>query len=313
MKKIVIVLALVASLLAPSHAQAAETKFLGGPLTNLEQQGATINVQLSAVPEKAGLYMQQCIQSTSGARSEICNKAAELWISTSRGASFLPTDIIKFKPTGGFISGTTTVDCTVSKCGIFMRFDHTAGADLSEDQFIALSFKSEATGTMALPMDEITATINGVAVSTKTPITLGYRELATVSAVSKAGATLTYATLAPACALNGTQITPLKGVGECAVSVTSAGNATTAGVTAILPIYLALGVQTIPTIAANKSVTLPTKTNFGQKVKYKATGECSVKKNKLTAMKGKCTISARAKSQDELFGALKTKVVLKIK
>ena len=313
MKKIVIVLALVASLLAPSHAQAAETKFLGGPLTNLEQQGATINVQLSAVPEKAGLYMQQCVQSTSGARSEICNKAAELWISTSRGASFLPTDIIKFKPTGGFISGTTTVDCTVSKCGIFMRFDHTAGTDLSEDQFIALSFKSEATGTMALPMDEITATINGVAVSTKTPITLGYRELATVSAVSKAGATLTYATLAPACALNGTQITPLKGVGECAVSVTSAGNATTAGVTAILPIYLALGVQTIPTIAANKSVTLPTKTNFGQKVKYKATGECSVKKNKLTAMKGKCTISARAKSQDELFGALKTKVVLKIK
>lgn len=313
MKKIVIVLALVASLLAPSHAQAAETKFLGGPLTNLEQQGATINVQLSAVPEKAGLYMQQCIQSTSGARSEICNKAAELWISTSRGASFLPTDIIKFKPTGSFISGSTTVDCTVSKCGIFMRFDHTAGADLSEDQFIALSFKSEATGTMALPMDEITATINGVAVSTKTPITLGYRELATVSAVSKAGATLTYATLAPACALNGTQITPLKGVGECAISVTSAGNATAAGVTAILPIYLALGVQTIPTIAANKSVTLPTKTNFGQKVKYKATGECSVKKNKLTAMKGKCTISARAKSQDELFGALKTKVVLKIK
>ena len=313
MKKIVIVLALVASLLAPSHAQAAETKFLGGPLTNLEQQGATINVQLSAVPEKAGLYMQQCIQSTSGARSEICNKAAELWISTSRGASFLPTDIIKFKPTSGFISGTTTVDCTVSKCGIFMRFDHTAGADLSEDQFIALSFKSEATGTMALPMDEITATINGVAVSTKTPITLGYRELATVSAVSKAGATLTYATLAPACALNGTQITPLKGVGECAISVTSAGNATAAGVTAILPIYLALGVQTIPTIAANKSVTLPTKTNFGQKVKYKATGKCSVKKNKLTAMKGKCTISARAKSQDELFGALKTKVVLKIK
>lgn len=313
MKKIVIVLALVASLLAPSHAQAAETKFLGGPLTNLEQQGATINVQLSAVPEKAGLYMQQCVQSTSGARSEICNKAAELWISTSRGASFLPTDIIKFKPTGSFISGSTTVDCTVSKCGIFMRFDHTAGTDLSEDQFIALSFKSEATGTMALPMDEITATINGVAVSTKTPITLGYRELATVSAVSKAGATLTYATLAPACALNGTQITPLKGVGECAISVTSAGNATAAGVTAILPIYLALGVQTIPTIAANKSVTLPTKTNFGQKVKYKATGECSVKKNKLTAMKGKCTISARAKSQDELFGALKTKVVLKIK
>ena len=313
MKKIVIVLALIASLLAPSHAQAAETKFLGGPLTNLEQQGATINIQLSAVPTKAGLYMQQCLESTNGERPSICNKAAELWISTSPGALFLPTDLIKFRPTSSFISGTTTVDCTVSKCGIFMRFDRTAGTDLSEDQFIGLSFKSEATETVALPADEITATINGVAVSTRTPITLGYRELGTISATSKAGATLTYDTLVPACALNGTEITPLKGVGECAISVTSAGNATAAGTTAILPIYLALGVHTIPTIVAKKSVALAAKTNFGQKVTYKATGKCSVKKNKLTAMKGKCTITARAKGQDELFGALKTKVALKIK
>ena len=56
-----------------------------------------------------------------------------------------------------------------------MRFDRTAGTDLSEDQLIGLSFKSEATETVALPADEITATINGVAVSTRTPITLGYR------------------------------------------------------------------------------------------------------------------------------------------
>lgn len=313
MKKIVLVLALAASVLLPSSAQAVETKFVGGPLTNLESQGATINIQLSAVPAKAGLYIQQCVQAAAGVRPEICNKAVELWISTMRGASFAPTAAIVFKPTGSFVSGSTTVDCTVSKCGISMRFDHTAGGDFSEDQFIPLTFKSATTGTVVLPADEITATINGVAVSTRAPASLGYRQVATVAATSKAGAALTFATLAPACALNGKEITPLKGSGECAISVTSAGNATAAGVTAILPIRLTLGVQTIPTIAAKKSVALAAETNFGQKITYKASGSCSVKKNVLTAKKGKCTINASAAGQDGLFDAIEKKVVLRIK
>ena len=313
MKKIVLVLALAASVLVPSGAQAAETKFVGGPLTNLEAQGAVINIQLSAVPAKAGLYIQQCVQSTSGARPDICNKAVELWISTARGASFAPTAAIQFKPTASFISGTTTVDCTVSKCGIFMRFDHTAAGDLSEDQFIPLTFKSATAGTVVLPADEITATINGTAVSTRAPMSLGYRQVATVAATSKAGATLTYASLSPNCALNGREITPLKGSGECAISVTSAATATAAGVTAILPIRLTLGAQTIAAIPAKKSVKLATKTNFGEKVSYKASGSCSVKKSVLTAKKGKCTVTASAAGQDGLFGGLEKQVVLRIK
>ena len=313
MKKIVLVLALAASVLVPSGAQAAETKFVGGPLTNLEAQGAVINIQLSTVPTKAGLYIQQCVQSTSGARPDICNKAVELWISTARGASFAPTAAIAFKPTASFVSGSTTVDCTVSKCGIFMRFDHTAAGDLSEDQFIPLTFKSATAGTVVLPADEITATINGTAVSTRAPMSLGYRQVATVAATSKAGATLTYASLSPNCALNGREITPLKGSGECAISVTSAATATAAGVTAILPIRLTLGAQTIAAIPAKKSVKLATKTNFGEKVSYKASGSCSIKKSVLTAKKGKCTVTASAAGQDGLFAALEKQVVLRIK
>ncbi len=129
MKKLVHV-ALIAALLAPVSAQAAETKFVGGPLTNLDSQGATINITLSNVPAKGGLYIQQCLEAPAGTRPAICNKAVELWISSARGASFLPTDTIKFKPTGSFVSGATTVDCTVQKCGIFMRFDHTVASDL---------------------------------------------------------------------------------------------------------------------------------------------------------------------------------------
>lgn len=313
MKKIVLVLALATSVVMPSSVQAAETKFAGGPLTNLAAQGAVINIQLSGVPTKAGLYIQQCVQNAAGARPEICNKANELWISNDPRASFSPKAAIQFKPTASFVSGSTTVDCTVSTCGIFMRFDRTAGSDFSEDQFIALTFRSAAAGTVVLPADEITATINGIAVSTRAPMTLGYRQVATVEAVSKAGATLTYEAISPACALNGREITPLKGSGECAISVISAGTETASEVTAILPIRLILGVQTIPAIAAKKSVTLAAKTNFGEKVSYRASGSCSVKKSVLTAKKGKCTINASAAGQDGLFGALEKKVVLRIK
>jgi hypothetical protein len=315
MKKFV-VMALLAALLTPVSAQAAQTKFVGGPLTNLDYQNATINITLTDVPTKGGLYIQQCVEAPAGTRSALCNKAVELWISTARGASFLPTAAIAFKPTGSFVSGTTTVDCTVSKCGIFMRFDHTVPADFSEDQFFPITFKAAVAGTTMLAADEVTGTINGVAVTTRTPATLGYRQVANVAAVSKAGAALTYRSLAPACALNGQQITPLTGVGECAISVTSAGNATAAPVTVILPIRLTLGAQTLGTFALPESLkafsktNLPTASNFGERVTYKAMGSCSVVRSVLTMRRGKCEITATAGARKGLYEALNTKLAV---
>ena len=314
MKKLVLV-ALLAALMTPVSAHAAQTKFVGGPLTNLDYQNATINIALTDVPAKGGLYIQQCVEAPAGTRSAVCNKAVELWISTARGASFLPTAAIAFKPTGSFVSGTTTVDCTVSKCGVFMRFDHTVPADFSEDQFFPITFKAAVAGTTTLTADEVTATINGVAVTTRTPATLGYRQIATVAAVSKAGAALTYRSLAPACALNGQQITPLTGVGECAISVTSAGNATAAPVTLILPIRLTLGVQTLgiftlpESLKAFSRTNLPTATNFGEKVKYKAVGACSVVRSVLTMRRGKCEINATSAGRKALYEGLNVKLI----
>jgi hypothetical protein len=314
MKKLVLV-ALIVSLMSPVSAQAAETKFSSGPLTNLDNQGATVNITLSNVPTKGGLYIQQCVEAAAGSRSALCNKAIELWISTARGASFLPTAAITFKPTGSFLVGTTTVDCTVSKCGIFMRFDHTVPADLSEDQFFPMTFKAAVAGSTTLAADEVTATINGVAVTTRTPATLGYRQVSTVAAVSKAGATLTYRSLAPACALNGQQITPLAGSGECAISVTSAGNATAAPVTVILPIRLTLGTQSLgsftlaETLKAFSKTTLPSATNFGERVKYKAVGSCSVVRSVLTMRRGKCEITATAAGRKALYEGFTAKLL----
>ena len=314
MKKLVLV-ALIASLMAPVSAQAAETKFVGGPLTNLDYQGATVNISLSNVPAKGGLYIQQCVEAPAGTRSALCNKAVELWISTARGASFLPTAAIAFKPTGSFVAGTTTVDCTVSKCGIFLRFDHTVPADLTEDQFFPITFKAAVAGANTLAADEVTATINGVAVSTRAPATLGYRQVVTVAAVSKAGAALTYRTLAPACALSGQQITPLAGAGECAISVTSAGNATAAPVTVILPIRLTLGAQTLGSFTLPESLkafsktNLPATTNFGEKVTYKAMGACSVVRSVLTMRRGKCEINAASAGRKALYDGLNIKLI----
>jgi hypothetical protein len=315
MKKLVLV-ALITALMTPVSAQAAQTKFAGGPLTNLDYQNATINIALTDVPAKGGLYIQQCVEAPAGTRSALCNKAVELWISTARGASFLPTAAIAFKPTGSFVSGTTTVDCTVSKCGVFMRFDHTVPADFSEDQFFPITFKAAVAGTTTLTADEVTATINGVAVTTRTPATLGYRQVANVAAVSKAGAVLTYRSLAPACALNGQQITPLTGVGECAISVTSAGNSTAAPVTVILPIRLTLGTQTLgiftlpETLKAYSKTNLPTATNFGEKIKYKAVGACSVVRSVLTMRRGNCEINVTSGSRKGLYEGLITKLVV---
>ena len=315
MKKLVLV-ALLAALMTPVSAQAAQTKFVGGPLTNLDYQNATINIALTDVPAKGGLYIQQCVEAPAGTRSALCNKAVELWISTARGASFLPTAAIAFKPTGSFVSGTTTVDCTVSKCGVFMRFDHTVPADFSEDQFFPITFKAAVAGTTTLAADEVTATINGVAVTTRTPATLGYRQVATVAAVSKAGASLTYRSLAPACALSGQQITPLAGAGECAISVTSAGNSTAAPVTVILPIRLTLGAQTLGTFAlpetlkAFSKTNLPTASNFGERVSYKAMGSCSVVRSVLTMRRGKCEITATAGARKGLYEGVNTKLAV---
>mgnify|MGYP000017324029 FL=1 len=315
MKKLVL-LALIAALLTPMSAQAAQTKFVGGPLTNLDYQNATINIMLTDVPTKGGLYIQQCVEAPAGTRSALCNKAVELWISTARGASFLPTAAIVFKPTGSYLVGATTVDCLVSKCGLFMRFDHTVPADFSEDQFFPLTFKAAVAGTTTLPADEVSATINGVSVTTRTPITLGYRQISTVAAVSKSGATLTYRSLAPACALNGLQITPLSGTGECAIAVTSAGNSTASPITVILPIRLTLGVQslggfTLPeTAKAFSKSALPSVSNFGEKVKYKATGACSVVRSVLTVRRGKCEINATAVGKKALYEGLNQKLVI---
>ena len=310
MKKVVLVFALFASVLVPTQAQAAQTGFLGVPLSNLSSP-ASINIALSNFPTKGGLYVMQCVEGAAGARPTLCNPAVQLWISDGPGATFKPTANIVFKPTSTF----TGADCTKVKCGIFMRYDHTVPNDFTEDQFIALTFKSATTPVPTLAPDEITATINGVELSSRTPLKLAYRAPATLSATAKSGATLSFESLAPACTLTGMNITALKGSGFCDIAITSPGSATSSSVTAHFPLELTLGTQTIGKVSASstKKIKLPATTNFGEPITYLGTGSCTTSKRVVTAKKGTCTIVAGARGSTDLYSPLDERFVLKVK
>jgi hypothetical protein len=310
MKKIVAIFALFASIMVPTQAQAAQTGFMGGPLTNLDSP-ASIHIALSNFPTNGGLYVMQCVEGAAGMRPTICNAAVQLWVSTDANATFKPTADIVFKPTSTF----TGADCTVVKCGIFLRYDHTVPNNFTEDQFIALTFKSATPAPTTLAPDEITATINGMQLSSKTPLKLAYRAPAVLAATSKAGAVLTYQSLAPACALDSMKITVLKGTGFCDIAITSPGSSNSSSVTSHFPLELTLGTQTIGVVTASssKKIKLQSTTNFGEPVTYVATGSCTTSKNFVKAKKGTCTIVATANGATGLYNPLNKRFTIKVK
>lgn len=202
MKKVTIVLALIASILVVPQAQAAEVGFVG----KISSSEVLIDVTLTKFPTKGGLYIQQCVQAPAGTRPTLCNIAAQLWISNEPRASFVPTAKILFKPTSTFTLGTTTVDCKISSCGAFLRYDHTLTSDTSEDQFIPLTFKS-------MTQEQ---NLGGF----KAPASIKTGKKLKFPATTNAGESITYA-VAGTCSLKQTTITINKGT--CTVLAKAAG------------------------------------------------------------------------------------------
>lgn len=312
-KAFVVIAAIAAAMPATAF---AKTTVMGGPYTNLKQTDQVIHLALSGYPT-TGLYILECVQSADASRPTLCNQAAQLWVSTSQGASFAPTADIQFKPTGTFTSGTTAVDCTKVTCGIFVRLDHTAPTDTSEDQFIPLSFAA-ATGT-ALPADSISATVNGKTLSAAAPLDVNYRDVFKVEGIAKSGVAVTYASLAPACAINGNEVTVLKGTGYCDIAVTSPGNTQYSTITSHFPLKLNPGTQSVvvPTSGVHGSkITLPSTTNFGEKAIYSVSKNvnCSLKGSVLTLnKKGACTVKVKASGLTDTYLALSKTISVKIK
>jgi hypothetical protein len=108
MKKIVIAIAalgLIAS--SASVAQAAPSTMVmftaatGAPLPGNTlpslTAGDVVTLVIAKFPTGKGMYVYQAVQPAAGKRPTQYNKAGALWISTTAGASFKPTDLIKLR------------------------------------------------------------------------------------------------------------------------------------------------------------------------------------------------------------------------
>jgi hypothetical protein len=164
-KAIAVSLAVVIGLGGISSATAA-TNIQGGPLTGLNPAGADIHFALSNFPESAGIYLYQAVKGLEGSRPTIINSESQVWVGTANGATN-PAGDVKVHVTGTFEGA----DCSVDICGIAARFDHTLPGDLTEDQFIPITFAAGGS-TLSLPADSIVATIEGDPLSTTSPGTL---------------------------------------------------------------------------------------------------------------------------------------------
>jgi hypothetical protein len=139
-----VALALTAGTVAP--ASAADFAVTADKTSNLVALNDVVTVTLANLPANAGAYVRLCagtLAEATAARPANCFGQGA-WVSLSavsktQGATDA-TAPIKLSVQSVFTSGTTTIDCNKSACGIHVRRDHLAGTDFSLDRFIPVTF-----------------------------------------------------------------------------------------------------------------------------------------------------------------------------
>ena len=309
MKKIVSVIAALGLAIAIAPSALAKTTVQGGPLTNLNPAGDKIHLALSGYPTAHGLYVFQAVQPSAGARPTQINTASQVWIGTAPGATDPKGDIVVTVDNGH----AWGADCAHQVCGLFLRLDHTASTDTSEDQFIPITFAAATTPVVVAAQDTLAVKIDGVDAKENIPGKIAYRQVVTFSASSGSGAPVTFKSYTPdLCPLTGNTVTALKGSGQCDIA------ATVGSKSSHFPFIVGQGSQTVKSAFAlkvNKKVALDSITNFGEKVSYKNNNpkNCSLSGNTVKAVKaGKCTLIAHAQGTDNYSG-LHAEVVVTVK
>jgi hypothetical protein len=147
----------------PSPAYAGTGRGTGGqtltvtPNTGLSRSGATVSVSGRGYDVTKGIYVAYCVDNGAGVVPSPCGGGADTsgslgashWISSNPpsyaeglaepygdGGSFTLT--VKVTPTIG------DVDCTVRKCAVVTRADHTRAADRSQDVRVPVTFTAAA-------------------------------------------------------------------------------------------------------------------------------------------------------------------------
>jgi hypothetical protein len=305
----------------------AATSIQGGPLTGLSFDAPTkIHLAITNYPSAHGIYVLEAVKPAAGARPTMTNAATQLWLSadTSGGATSIKGDVVLTVDNGH----SWGADCAHQECGIFIRLDHTATMDTSEDQFIPLTFVAStaaatptATPTAAaLPADTLAVTINGVAVVANVPGAIQYRTPVTFAVTTGSGVAATLKSYTPdLCPVTGFTVDALKGSGQCDIAVIAPGDATHAAKTSHFPFIVGLGVQTLTERVSKVSIkvpaTLTVATNFGESVAYKSSTpkNCSVKGATVKGLKvGTCNLVATAMGVNGNYNAITQKVVVTV-
>ncbi len=325
MKRLVSAIAAVALGVALAPQALAATSVQGGPLTGLSFDAPTnIHLAFANYPTAHGLYVLEAVKPDAGARPTQTNAATQLWLSadTSQGAKSIKGDVVLVVDNGH----SWGADCAHQQCGIFIRLDHTATSDTSEDQFIPLTFAaSTGAGATAaptaatLPADTLAVTANGKALTENVPGAIAYRTPLTFAVTTGSGAAATIKSYTPdLCPVTGNVVDALKGSGACDIAVTTLGDAMHAAKTAHFPLMLSPAVQSITTasvsVKVGKSVALTATTAFGEKITYVASSKnCSVKGATVKGVKaGSCSLAASAAGTAN-YSALNAKVVVTVK
>jgi len=119
---------------------------------------STVSVAVSGIPQDQGVYLMLCEGESASPRPTNCSSTHQAWLTTAAssirmGATMVqPVNEFKIASTFKTRAGTE-VDCTATKCGVFVRRDHFGVADTTLDKFFAISF-----GT---PKPKVGATIGG--------------------------------------------------------------------------------------------------------------------------------------------------------
>ena len=292
--------------------------FSSGPLTNLNPASATINGGFTKFPAGKGLYIQQCNEPVGAARPTICSDTVQVWVSDTAMGATKSTGSITIKPTTIITGRSGTVDCTKVTCGLFFQVDRFGPTDTSEDKFMPITFAAGLAAT-SLPLDIFTVTADGTPLVRNVASELTYRSAVAIVATAASGLPTEVLSLTDDCVVRDGFITALKGSGDCALNVKTAGNETIAPTSAIYPFRVGLGEQSINafrlTLKVKKKLSLPAQSSFGQNIKYVTESKnCRITRNTVLGVKkGPCRITASAAGRDGLWKAFVRNYTIKIR
>ncbi|MEU8263402.1 hypothetical protein AB0C02_22590 [Micromonospora sp. NPDC048999] len=149
------------------------------PSTGLNRAGATVSVSGRGYDVTKGIYVAYCVDNGAGAVPTPCGGGADTsgslgashWIS-SNPPSYGEGLAVPYGAGGSFtvtLKVTATigdVDCTVRRCAVITRADHTRAADRSQDVRVPVTFTAAGTPTKATPAPA-TTTAPQVAATTR--------------------------------------------------------------------------------------------------------------------------------------------------